>query len=137
MGEPVCPIGMYTAPASFPVALSYARSNAPTLPDASVKVPLSPAITKVLVVTRPTRPPRPVRGIVTPFSAGLLRILSGVSPCAIDQAISPLSKLIATIEPYGGLKSGNPSTVKPRGKPSPAGSRGPPAAAAGRATPET
>jgi len=80
MGEPVCPIGMYTAPASFPVALSYARSNAPTLPDASVKVPRSPATTNYFVVKTPTRPPRPVRGIVKPFSAGLFRTLSGVSP---------------------------------------------------------
>src|SRR5205807_1116505 len=35
---------------------------------------------------------------------------SGVSPCAICQTNSPLSRLIAVIVPYGGLTRGNPST---------------------------
>jgi hypothetical protein len=42
---------------------------APRLPDGVVKNPLSPAISSVFVTSVPTRPGRPVRGIVNPFSA--------------------------------------------------------------------
>ena len=37
----------------------------------------------------------PVRGLSRPFSAGLLRMASGVSPWGICHTISPLSRLIA------------------------------------------
>ena len=43
------------------------------------------------------RPWRPVRGIVSPLSAGLFLMLSGVSPCAICQTISPLFRSIAVM----------------------------------------
>src|SRR4029450_1089017 len=49
----------------------------------------------------------------TPFSTGLFFTLSGVSPCAICHLISPLSRSIAVILPYGGLPRGNPRTVRP------------------------
>src|SRR5436190_7487826 len=58
-------------------------------------------------------------------------MLSGVSPCAICQAMSPLFKLIAVFRPYGGLTIGNPCTFSPP-PPPPASSappRPPPAAA--------
>ena len=53
-------------------------------------------------------PPWPVRGMSRPLSAGCSLTLSGVSPCAICQRISPLSRSIALIRPYGGLPSGSP-----------------------------
>src|ERR1700676_1550891 len=40
-------------------------------------------------------------------------MLSGVSPWAICQRISPLSMSNAVMRPYGGLISGNPRTVRP------------------------
>src|SRR5262252_8385817 len=104
---------MYTAPASLPVALSYARSIAPRRPSGSVKNPPSPAITSDFVTSVPIRPSRPVRGIVRPLSAGWLRTLSGVSPCAICQTSSPLFKSIAVMRPYGGLIIGSPCTNNP------------------------
>src|SRR5579872_921278 len=70
IGEPVCPAGMGTAPASCPVFLSYARRYAPFLPSGMVMVPGSPPITRVLVTMRPAIPARPVRGMVSPFRAG-------------------------------------------------------------------
>ena len=42
-----------------------------------------------------------------------MRTLSGVSPCGTCQTISPRSRLIAEIVPYGGLRIGRPSTVSP------------------------
>src|SRR5262245_9272906 len=39
-------------------------------------------------------------------------MLSGVSPCATCQAISPLSISNAVMRPYGGLMSGSPCTVR-------------------------
>src|SRR5471032_3399479 len=72
-------------------------------------------------------PDCPVRGIVSPLSAGLLLMLSSVSPCAICHLIVPLSRSIAVMRPYGGLISGSPCTVIPAPPPSP------PAAAAGAA----
>ena len=63
-------------------------------------------------------PACPVRGIVSPLSAGLFLTLSGVSPCAICQRISPLSRSIAVMRPYGGLMSGSPWTVTPPPPPS-------------------
>src|SRR5215831_10782465 len=38
-------------------------------------------------------------------------MLSGVSPCAICHAITPLLRSIAVMRPYGGLTSGRPCTV--------------------------
>ena len=43
------------------------------------------------------RPGRPVRGIVSPLSAGWFLMLSGVSPCAICQTMSPLFRSIAVM----------------------------------------
>src|SRR5437763_7116391 len=40
-------------------------------------------------------------------------MLSGVSPCAICQTISPLFKSIAVMRPYGGLMIGRPCTKRP------------------------
>ena len=54
-------------------------------------------ITSVFVTSAPTAPDCPVRGIVSPFSAGWLRTMSGVSPCATCQTISPRSRLIAVM----------------------------------------
>src|SRR5436309_13063453 len=45
----------------------------------------------------------------------------GVSPCAICQTNSPLSRLIAVIVPYGVLTKGNPSTSNRLNPPPPAG----------------
>src|SRR5439155_13577770 len=59
IGDPLCGAGMNTAPASLPVALSYARSMAPRCPEGVVKKPLSPAMTRVLVTSVPTEPGRP------------------------------------------------------------------------------
>ena len=56
IGEPVCGAGMYTAPTSCPVALSYARSIAPRWPFGVVKNPPSPAMTSVFVTSTPMRP---------------------------------------------------------------------------------
>src|SRR6185436_10198384 len=95
-------------PTSLPVALSYARSIAPRGRLGAVVASGSPAITSVLVTSAPTAPDCPVRGIVSPFSAGWLRTLSGVSPCATCQRISPRSRSIALSRPYGGLSSGKP-----------------------------
>src|SRR6516162_8878344 len=39
-------------------------------------------------------------------------MLSGVSPCAICQRISPLFMSIAVIRPYGGFTSGRPRTAR-------------------------
>src|SRR5271154_7089143 len=79
--------------------------------------------TRVLVTINPTPdvPAWPVFGMFRPLSAGWLRMLSGVSPCATCQVISPLSRLIAASVPYGGLKIGSPCTVKPPAPPSGAG----------------
>ena len=73
MGEPLCCAGMYTAPTSSPVALSYARSMAPRRPDGVLNVPLSPEMIKVFVTRTPGAPVRPVRGMSSPASAGWLR----------------------------------------------------------------
>src|ERR1700722_9538261 len=83
---------------------------APFVPEGNVVLMDSPAITRLLVVSVPISPVLPVRGIVSPASAGLFRTLSGVSPCATCQTISPLSRLIAVMRPYGGFSSGNPLT---------------------------
>ena len=56
-------------------------------------------ITNVFVTSVPTPPVWPVRGISRLFSATLLRITSGVSPCATCHTISPLSRLIAEMVP--------------------------------------
>src|SRR5271165_7527983 len=61
-----------------------------------------------------------------PFSAALLRIASGVSPCAICHTISPLSRLIAEMVPYGGLINGRPCTVRPPAPPAAAAAAAPP-----------
>ncbi|MEI9813602.1 MAG: hypothetical protein WDO18_13570 [Acidobacteriota bacterium] len=45
-----------------------------------VTVPFSPAMTSVLVTSVIAAPPRPVLGIVRPFSAGLVRTLFGSVP---------------------------------------------------------
>src|SRR6185369_3211618 len=67
--------------------------------------------------------------MVTPRIAGLLRTESGVSPCGVDQSMSPLSRLILTIWPYGGLTIGTPwITVPPPKPPSGAAPPRPPAA---------
>src|SRR5262245_63648950 len=85
-------------------------------------------MTSVLVTSVPMRPPpRPVRGICTPFSAGEFLTTSGVSPCGTCQAIVPLFRSIAVMRPYGGLMSGNPWTVMD-GPPSPATAGEPPGA---------
>src|SRR5215467_7688632 len=118
---------MYTAPTSLPSFLSYARSIAPRAPEGVVNTPPSPAMSSVLVTSGLIRPARPVRGIVSPLSDGLLRTLSAVSPCAMYQRISPLFRSIALMRAYGGFKSGRPRTVRPP-PPSP-----PPAAAAAAA----
>src|SRR5258705_2395955 len=70
----------------------------------------------------------------TPFNAGWLRTASGVSPCGVDHIRSPLSRLMPTIWPYGGLTIDRPCTVAPNPPPPPAGgppARPPPAAAGG------
>src|SRR5579863_2964638 len=85
---------------------------APRCPDGVVKKPASPAITSVFVTRVPTRPGLPVRGMLIPFNAGLLRTLSGVSPCATCQTMSPRFKSIAVIRPHGGFTMGRPITVK-------------------------
>ena len=56
-------------------------------------------------------PGRPVRGMVSPFSDGLLRTVSAVSPCAICQRMSPLFRSMALMRAYGGFMSGSPRTV--------------------------
>src|SRR3954470_23100595 len=76
-------------------------------------------------------PAWPVRGMLIPFNAGLLRTGSGVSPCAICHKTSPLSRLIALMLPYGGFTIERPCTVRPPPPPPPP----PPAAAAGRVAP--
>src|SRR5258708_4766926 len=48
-----------------------------------------------------------------PLSAGLSLTLSGVSPCAIFHRISPLSRSMAVMLPYGGFPSGSPLTLSP------------------------
>src|SRR5262245_35744165 len=50
IGDPVWGAGRYTAPTSFPVALSYARSMAPRAPVGVGPKPASPETTSVLVV---------------------------------------------------------------------------------------
>ena len=57
--------------------------------------------------------------------------LSGVSPCAICQTISPLLRSIAVMRPYGGLTSGSPCTVSAAAAAFAAAGRGGCAAAAG------
>src|SRR5262245_20867815 len=47
-------------------------------------------------------------------------MLSGVSPCATDQRISPLLRSMAVMRAYGGFASGRPRTLSPP-PPSPAG----------------
>src|SRR5262249_8077349 len=111
IGEPLCGAGMYTAPTSWPSVLSYARSIAPRLPFGVVNTPPSPAMSSVLVTSGPIRPGRPVRGIVSPLSARLLRTLSGVSPCAMCRRISLLFRSIALMRAYGGLSNGSPRTL--------------------------
>src|SRR6185503_15132788 len=117
MGEPPCGAGIYTAPTSLPLALSYARSIAPRAPDGVGPKRGSPTTSNVLVTSWPTVPGRPVRGIVTPLSAGLLRMLSGVSPCGTCQRISPRFMSIAVSCPYGGFINGSPRTVGAAGAP--------------------
>src|SRR5205809_133541 len=72
--------------------------------------------------------------MVNALSAGWLRTPSGVSPCGVDHMRSPLSRLMATICPYGGFTIERPWTVAPN--PPPAGGaaapRPPPPAAGGR-----
>src|SRR5215472_8506670 len=113
MGEPLCGAGIYTAPTSFPVALSYARNIAPRGCSAVVVTFPSPAMTSDLVTSVPMLYVIwPVRGMFIPFKSSELRTTSGVSPCAICQTKSPLSRLMAVIVPYGGLTSGRPSTSR-------------------------
>ena len=81
------------------------------------------------------RPWRPVRGMVRPFSAGWFLMLSGVSPCAICQTISPLFRSIAVMRPYGGLMSGSPWTVSAAAAAASPPPRPPPARAPRRAAP--
>src|SRR6478735_472860 len=119
MGEPPCGAGIYTAPTSLPLALSYARSIAPRAPDGVGPKPGSPTTSSVLVTSWPTVPGRPVRGIVTPLSAGLLRMLSGVSPCGTCQRISPRLRSNAVRRPYGGLMIDSPRTLSPPPPPPP------------------
>ena len=59
-------------------------------------------MTTVLVTSVPTVPSRPVRGMVTPTSAGWFRIISGVSPCATCHIISPRFRSMALICPFPG-----------------------------------
>ena len=47
----------------------------------------------------PAVPVRPVRGMFRPLRSGLLRILSGDSPCATCHTISPLLRSMALICP--------------------------------------
>src|SRR5262249_59793456 len=88
----------------------------------------------VLVTTTPTLPDCPVFGRLTPFIAGLLRTASGVSPCGVDQSISPLSRLTLTTWPYGGFTMGTPWMTVPAPNPpsAPPPPRPPPAAPAPR-----
>ena len=79
-----------------------------------MNVPGSPAITRVFVISVPTRPMRPVRGTSTPCSAGWSRTLSGVSPCGICQRKSPVDRSMAVMRPHGGLTSGSPRTFSAR-----------------------
>src|SRR5262249_15886545 len=90
--------------------LSYARNIAPRAPDEVVPNPASPEMTSVLVTRVPTLPSRPVRGMLRPLRAGLFLTLSGVSPCATCQMISPLLRSMALICPYGGFMMGSPRT---------------------------
>src|SRR5262245_56033233 len=76
-------------------------------------------MTSDLVVSVPMMPDCPVRGIVTPFNAGLFLTLSSVSPWAICHLMVPRSRSIAVIRPYGGLINGKPLTVMPAPPPSP------------------
>src|SRR5688572_499714 len=71
---------MLTAPASAPVALSYARSSATRSPASLVWTPPSPAIRRVLVASTPmtVRPGWPSRDRFRPFSAGCFVISSGI-----------------------------------------------------------
>src|SRR5438093_6025764 len=74
-------------------------------------------MTNVLVTTTPTLPCCPVLGMFTPRSAAWFRTLSGVSPCGVDHITSPLSILMPTTTPYGGLTIFNPCTVAPKNPP--------------------
>ena len=87
-------------------------------PLGCVAMPPSPAMTRVLVVSTPTRPVRPVRGIVTPLSAGWFVTASSVSPCTVCQRISPLLRSMAEIVPHGGRMIGRLSMAM-RAAPSP------------------
>ena len=99
---------------------------APRAPVGVGPNPASPEITRVFVVSEPTTPGLPVRGMFSPFSAAWFRMASGVSPCATCQITSPLPRSIADSCPYGGFMIGSPCTVSP-GAP-------PPSPAAGAAT---
>src|SRR6266850_5899820 len=115
IGEPLCGATIHTAPASFPVAFSYARSIAPRGCSGVVVTCGSPITTSVLVTINPTPDVLawPVLGMFRPFSAGWLRMLSGVSPCGTCHISSPRSRLMAERMPYGGFTIGSPCTVKP------------------------
>src|SRR5579871_4905018 len=101
MGEPLTGAGIHTAPTSLPVALSYARIIAPRGCVTEV-IWLSPRITSDLVISTPTLPFIPVLPMFMPFSAGELRMLSGVSPYGTCHFRSPLFTSTAEITPYGG-----------------------------------
>src|SRR5215469_9153609 len=110
MGEPDWGAGNQTAPTSFPVILSNARSIAPRgWPDV-VENSGSPAIKRLFVTNTPALPGWPVGGMLRPRRAGLFLIASGVSPLGACQRKSPVSRAIAVSVPYGGLTRGRPST---------------------------
>src|SRR5688572_22279658 len=104
---------MNTAPTSLPVALSYARNIAPRGRSSVVVNCDSPRTTRVLVMTRPTLAPCPLRGMVLPFSSAWFRTTSGVSPCGTRHLIAPLSRSIAASTLYGGFTIDSPCTVRP------------------------
>src|SRR5258705_4553140 len=134
MGDPLCGAGIQIAPTSLPVCLSYARSMAPRGCSGVVVTTASPITTSVFVTINPTPdvPACPVFGMFKPFSAGWLRMLSGVSPCGTCHISSPRSRLMAERRPYGGFTIGSPCTVNPP-PPVAGGLAGAPAAAVGAA----
>ena len=90
MGEPLCPDGIKNRPRILAGRLIISAQQRPLHAHGVGKtLPLLPQSTAFFVVSTPIIPPRPVRGIVSPLSAGLLRISSGVSPCAACHTMVP------------------------------------------------
>src|SRR5436190_1246589 len=112
MGDPVCGAGRYTAPTSFPVALSNARIIAPRRPLGVGPRLRSAAMSRVLVTSVPTLlPGRPSGPRFSPFRAGWLAMAGGVAPNGVIHFTSPVSMLKAVIRLYGGFMIGRPCTV--------------------------